>query len=66
MINDMGINEASEGVITPGVTTIEGWGEEHEKSKEEKSARGNYLGNNRIVIHFAMREISRLMSKPEE
>ena len=67
LIKDMGINEGSKGITTPGVVTSEGpAGEEGEGSLlRAVAARVNYLGQDRMDMQFAAKEISRFMSKPE-
>ena len=67
----MGIDESSKGVVTPGVSATEGGqtGEiwvGGESLFRAVAARGNYLGQDRMDMQFAAKEISRFMSKPEE
>ena len=71
LLRDMGIDECCKGVVTPGVSTTEGGptGEVlvgGESSFRAVAARGNYLGQDRMDMQFAAKEISRFMSKPEE
>ena len=70
-MRDMGIDEGRKGVVTPGVSTTEGGqtGEVlvgGESLLRAVAARGNYLGQDRMDMQFAAKEISRFMSKPEE
>ena len=70
-MRDMGVDESSKGAVTPGVSTSE------ERQAAELlvggeglfravAARGNYLGQDRMDMQFAAKEISRFMSNPEE
>ena len=69
---DIDIDEGSNGVTTPG-SNSEGGQEVRGESKGDRgesryravAARGNYLGQDRMDVQFAVKEISRLMSKPE-
>ena len=71
LMRDMGIDESSKGVTTPGVSSIEGGRAQEDRPRRESwfravVARGNYLGQDRMDIQFAAKEVSRFMSKPEE
>ncbi len=70
-MRDMGIGEGSEGAVTPGANTSEGGQAQEGQARGESlfravAARGNYLGQDRIDMKFAAKEVSRCMSKPEE
>ena len=41
-------------------------GDESESKFRAVAARGNYLGQDAMDMHYAAEEISRFMSKPEE
>ena len=70
-MRDKGVDESCKGVVTPGVSASDG-GPTGETTVGEGSqfravaARGNYLGQDRMDMQFAAKEISRFMSKPEE
>ncbi len=71
LMRDMGIDESSKGVVTPGVSIAQGGqtGEilvGGESLFRAVAARGKYLGQDRMDMQFAAKEISRFMSKPEE
>ena len=71
LMRDMGVDENCKGVVTPGVTVSEGGHTGEVLVGEETrfravAARGNYLGQDRMDMQFAAKEISRFMSKPEE
>ena len=71
LMRDMGIDESSKGVVTPGVSVAEAGqtGEilfGGESLCRAVAARGNYLGQDRMDMQFAAKETSRFMSKPEE
>ena len=66
LMRDMGIDESSKGVVTPGVGVAEGGqtGEilvGGESLFRAVAARGNYLGQDRMDMQFAAKEISRFM-----
>ena len=74
IIAELGLVEGSKGVSTPGVTTTQKEvGEDEEELNEELRrayrglvARANYLAQDRADIQFAVKELSRGMSKPTE
>ncbi len=71
MMRDVGIDEGSNGVVTPGVSATEGGQTGQvlvggESLFRAVAARGNYLGQDRMDMQFAAKEISRSMSKPVE
>ncbi len=73
LTRDLGIDESSKGVTPPGVRRIKGVHTPAGQAIGEKlfravAARGNYLGHVRMDIgmQFAVKEISRFMSKPED
>ncbi len=68
-MKDMGIDEGSKGVITPGSNGYGGQGvkgDENESSFRAVAARGNYVGQDRMDTQYAAKDISRFTSKPEE
>ena len=68
-MRDMSVNEGSKGLSVPGISASEGGhsgGIGEESLFRGVAARGNYLGQDRMDIQFAAKEISRFMSKPEE
>ena len=71
LMRDMGVDESCKGVVTPGVSASDG-GPTGETAVGEGSqfravaARGNYLGQDRMDMQFAAKDISIFMSKPEE
>ena len=69
IVRDMGLNSKTNSVGTPGVKSkVEG--EEEEMSSDLSTlyranvARGNYLSQDRSDIQYAVKELSRKMSKP--
>ncbi len=65
----------SKGVATPGVASAGVWGQAGEGEVRRQAgestfraaaARGDYLGQDRMVMKFAAKEVSRFMSKPEK
>ena len=76
LMRDMGIDESSKEVVRPGVVCTSERGQLHEEgSRAERdggdclfrgvAARGNYLGQNRVHLQFAAKEVSRFTSSPE-
>ncbi len=73
LMKDMGIDEGSKGVATLGSNSEGGQdvrggakGDRGESRCRAAAARGNYLGQDRMDMQFAAKEISRFMSRPEE
>ncbi len=65
LMRDVGIEEGSKGVATPGVSTREvqvGGGSQY----RAVAARRYYFGQDCIDVQFAVKEISRFTSKLEE
>jgi hypothetical protein len=75
IMRDMGVHDGSKGLSTPGSASENRSGQGgHMKSEEQfpgdsvyraVAARGNYLGQDRMDMQFAAKEISRFMSAPE-
>ena len=73
LMTDMGIDEGSKGVTTPGSNSKGGQevrgevtGDRGESRYRAVAARGNDLGQDRMDTQFVAKEISRSTSKPEE
>ncbi len=69
LMKDMGMDEGSKGVTTPGSTSEGGpevKGDRSESRVRAVAARGNYLCQDRMDMQFAANGISRFMSKPED
>ena len=74
IITELGLVEGSKGVSTPGVATNQKESGEDEGELNEELrrayrglvARANYLAQDRADIQFAVKELSRGMSKPTE
>ena len=68
MVREMGVQLNSKGVVTPGTQDPAEDGKEHEVDQRVLrgvAARGNYLGQDRVDMQYAAKEISRFVSKPE-
>ncbi len=78
VMRDMGIDESSKGVVTPGILCMSkgGGGRLHERECRagqeggdslfrDGAAPGNYLGQDRMDMQFAAKEISSFTSKPD-
>ena len=68
IVREAGLEESSREVVTPGINEGEDCSEEgevDEKLYRALAARGNYLGQDRVDIQFAAKEVSRFMSTPE-
>ena len=75
-MRDVGVHEGSKGLSTPGSASesrsVQGGhvGDGEEEFPEDSvdravAARGNYLGQDRMDMQFAAKQISRFMSSPE-
>ena len=68
MIKDAGLKNDSKGVVTPGVSgdEINNEGLEGERATKYRAAvaRENYLSQDRSDIQYAVKELSRGMSRP--
>ncbi len=76
LAQDVGIDGSSRGVVTPEAARTSERGQLHEgEGRADReggdnllrgiAARGNYLGQDRMGVQFAAKEVSRFTSKPE-
>ncbi len=69
LMKDMGIDEGSKGVVSPGSNGEGGQDEKGDKGESRfraVAARRNYVSQDRMDAQYAAKEISRFVSKPEE
>ncbi len=67
LMKDTGVDEGSKGATTPGSNSEGGHGEAQGDRGERRysavAARGNFLGQGRMDIQFAAKEVSRFMCR---
>ncbi len=75
LMKDMCIDECSKGVVTSGVVSASAGGQGSDGEARQQgggslfravAARGNYLGQDRMDMQFAAKEVSRFMSEEQD
>jgi hypothetical protein len=75
LMKDVCVDESSKGVVRPGVVSTGEGGHAREGEARQNggesllravAAKGKYLGQDRVDVQFAAKEVSRFTSKPEE